>query len=318
MIGSNLVKSLVVRGDDVYVADNFWRGKRENLLNADKSDYVVSEEKIFDVDLRDFDSCAQVLRGIEVCYHLADVVAGINFVFENELFLWRSNILINSNVLQASIDNGVKDFIYVGTACSYPKEEQSQPGSRPFREEDVYPADPESSYGWSKLMGEYEVELAGKENAINTGILRLHNVYGSPAELNPSRSQVIPALCRKAILFPSESFTVWGSGNQRRAFVHVDDVVDALIRVHSLGMGKGVIQIGPPKSVSVGEIAERIVGLSSKKIPILFDKSRPEGDFDRAADGSKAERILGWTPNTSLESGLLSLYSWVEQELQVL
>ena len=75
-------------------------------------------------------------------------------------------------------------------------------------------------------MGEYEAELASETGKINVGILRLHNVYGPPSELDPTKSQVIPALCRKAILNPKESFTVWGSGNQRRSFVYIDDVIE--------------------------------------------------------------------------------------------
>ena len=76
-------------------------------------------------------------------------------------------------------------------------------------------------------MGEYECELAQKSTDINIGILRLHNVYGPPCEISPEKSQVIPALCRKAINYPKEKFIVWGSGEQRRAFLFVDDVIDA-------------------------------------------------------------------------------------------
>ena len=77
------------------------------------------------------------------------------------------------------------------------------------------------------------------------GVLRLHNVYGPFCELSPEKSQVIPALIRKALRFPKEEFLVWGSGNQRRAFVYVDDVVDALVSVVESGMNQGAIQIGP-------------------------------------------------------------------------
>ena len=79
-------------------------------------------------------------------------------------------------------------------------------------------------------MGEYEAELAYNSGLIDIEILRLHNVYGSPAELDPSKSQVIPALCRKAIEQKNEQLVVWGSGKQKRAFVHVDDVVNGFLK----------------------------------------------------------------------------------------
>ena len=78
-------------------------------------------------------------------------------------------------------------------------------------------------------MGEYEAELAFNAGLINIEILRLHNVYGTPAELDPSKSQVIPALCKKTKKNKKE-LLVWGSGRQKRAFLHVDDAVDGFIK----------------------------------------------------------------------------------------
>ena len=101
---------------------------------------------------------------------------------------------MNTNMLNAAIYNNVKKYIYVGTACSYPYEEkQSKLNPPPFKEEDAYPANPNHHMDGAKLMGEYECELASKSGLIQTGILRLYNVYGPPSEMSPERSQVIPA-----------------------------------------------------------------------------------------------------------------------------
>lgn len=315
MIGSNLVKRLVSEGHSVKVADNLWRGKVENLFESGQP--VIDLGASFsNIDLREYSNCLGASRDVDVVYHLADIVAGINYVFSNELFLFRANILMNSNMLNAAIENGVKKFIYVGTACSYPKEKQSIPDPPPFREEDVYPAHPESSYGWSKLMGEYECELAQRAGQIELGLLRLHNVYGPPCELSPEKSQVIPALCRKAILHPVEDFLVWGSGRQRRAFVYVDDVTEALCKVLDRGMNQGAIQIGPNESISIEDIARKIVAISGKRIAIKFDASRPEGDLDRTADWSKASRILHWNPAVDITNGLQKTYAWCRRSLE--
>lgn len=315
LIGSNLVKRLKGMGKEVVVVDNLWRGKLENMFENGQP-VIDLEKNFFELDLRDYSNCLKVTQDIDIIYHLADVVAGINFVFANELFLWRANLLINTHILDAAIRNKVGKYIYVGTACSYPKSKQSYLNPPPFREEDAYPAEPESSYGWSKLMGEYEANLAHKTGALDVGILRLHNVYGAPCALDTDRSQVIPALCRKAIEYPENDFIVWGSGNQKRAFVYVDDVIDAFITVLEKGMGKGVIQIGPGESMSIAEIAERIVNISGKDIPIKFDPSRPEGDMDRTADWSKAKRILGWSQKVSIVEGLERTYGWSEEYLR--
>ena len=315
LIGSNVVNRLVNEGYDVFVADNLWRGKLENLQNPIRSN-IDFDSKLFEVDLREYENCLIATKGMDVVVHLADIVAGINFVFANELFLYRSNILMNSHMLGAAIKNEVKQYIYVGTACSYPMEMQSELNPPPFKENDAYPANPESAYGWSKLMGEYECDLAQKEDKIDVGILRLHNVYGSPSDLSPEKSQVIPALCRKAINYPEEKFIVWGSGNQRRAFLYVDDVVDAIVATLDKGMNNGVIQIGPEKSHSIADIAERIARLSGKQIDIHFDPSKPEGDKDRTADSTKAREILGWQQKVSLDDGLQHTFTWASKYLK--
>ncbi len=314
-IGSNLLKHLVQKGAKVRIADNLLRGKLSNFIFNKR--YIIDvKNQFFKVDLSDFYNCKKVVEDQEIIFHLADVVAGINYVFGNELSLFQKNLMINTNMLRAAIENGKNNYIYVGTACSYPKEKQDKLNPTPLIEEDVYPANPESSYGWSKLIGEYECELAQKENLINIGILRLHNVYGPRCDFSIEKSQVIPSLIRKAINYPGEDFVVWGSGNQRRAFVYVDDVIDALISVAEKGMNKGPIQIGPNYSTSVREIAETIVSISGKKMTPHYDTSKMEGDIDRYANWSKAKEILNWSPGTSIESGLRHTYEWIKSQMQ--
>lgn len=315
MIGSNLVKKLVAEKYDVFVADNLWRGKIEYLLD-DNGSLLLPPEKFLNMDLSIYANAQYATKDIDLVIHLADVVAGINFVFANQSFLWRKNITINSNVLTASIENNVKKYLYVGTACSYPLEKQKYPNPLPLREDEAYPANPESAYGWSKLMGEYEADLAHKDDLIDVGILRLHNVYGPPCELDPQKSQVIPALCKKACEYPSNEFIVWGSGKQRRAFLHVDDVVDGIIKLMNLQQYYGAIQIGPDHSTSITDLAEMIKSISNKKFEIKYDLNKPEGDFDRVPDLSKALKILGWKTSISIYDGLESTYRWVHNKLK--
>ena len=314
LIGSTLARRLIQKGDSVVVVDNLWRGEVSNLLVGDET-WGSLGAKFFEYDLRSAKRCAEVMHGVERVIHLADIVAGINFVFENEYFVFKSNVLINSNVLDAAIKNGVREYLYVGTACSYPQHLQETIGGTPLTESDAYPAEPESSYGWSKLMGEYECLLAEKEEQIDVSVLRLHNVYGPPCEVSPEKSQVIPALCRKAVRYPSEEFVVWGSGHQRRAFVFVDDVVDAIEASLERGMSQGVIQIGAEKSHSIAEIASKIAAISGKSLEIRFDLGKPEGDKDRMADISKAKTLLDWSPKTTIDDGLSRTYQWVEKTL---
>lgn len=318
MIGSNLVKRLVKNGDTVVVVDNLWRGKKEYLQNENGEFVIDMKTNFFQIDLSIPNSLDEVFDKFKFDYifHLADVVAGIGYVFNNQGGLFRQNILINSNVIDSirAKCKDLKGYIYAGTICSFPAEKQMGVDSAPLVESDQYPANPESAYGWSKLMGEYEAFLMEKECNIPVCIPVLHNVYGSPCDYSPERSQVIPSLIRKAIDYPNEDFIVWGNGEQGRAFIYVDDVIDGLVLCLDKGLGKGIIQLGPNYCTTIKEIAQTIVKISGKDINIKFDLSKPQGDKGRRADYSKAKTLLGWEPKTSIKEGIESTYRWVESQ----
>lgn len=317
MIGANLVRRLRAEGADVVVVDNLWRGRLENLRDEDGTPLIDLERDFHRLDLAVPGALDGLLDGVDYVYHLADVVAGIGYVFDNQGSIFRQNVLINSNVVASVRERPVAGYVYVGTACSFPAHLQSGPDAAPLREDDLYPASPESAYGWSKLMGQYEAELLELERGIPVSVLMLHNVYGTPTDYSDRRGQVIPSLVRKAIAYPDEPFVVWGSGAQGRAFVHVDDVVDALVATIPAGFGHGAIQIGPDVCTSIREVAEHVVAISGKEIRVEYDLSAPEGDRGRCADYAKARALLGWSPRVALEDGLERLYSWLEPRLRV-
>lgn len=316
MIGSNLTKRLVKEGCEVYVVDNLWRGKLEYLNDDSGRPVIPLETHFFNRDLSEKDSCDDLAKNVDMIVHLADVVAGIDYVFNNQGSLFRQNMLINSNVINSArkAKNNLKGFLYVGTACSFPLTLQNTSNAIPLKEDELYPAMPESAYGWSKLMGQYETELLEKETGLPVCILMFHNIYGAPCDYG-ERSQVIPALIRKAVNYPDEPFIVWGSGEQGRAFIHVNDIIEAIWLGLNKGMGKGTIQIGPSVCTSIRDVAEMIVKISGKSIDIIYDKNRPEGDKARCADYSKAKNELGWEPKISLEEGLKLQYDWIDSQI---
>ena len=317
MIGSNLVKRLVREGHSVTVIDNLWRGKLEYLNRDDGKPVIDLDKAFFNLDLSSPSGIDDIVASQEYVIHLADIVAGIDYVFSNQGDLFRLNNLINTNVFHSVRKAGkekIKGLIYVGTACSYPLTRQNSLDVIPLKEEELVPALPESAYGWSKLMGQLEIGFLEKETGIPCCTLQFHNVYGAPCDYG-ARSQVIPALIRKAINYPEEEFIVWGSGRQGRAFIHVDDVVEALVLALEKGWGHGWIQIGPSECTSIKEIAEAVVRISGKDIVPFYDTGKPEGDKARSADYSKAKRILGWEPKVSLEDGLKQQYMWVKAQM---
>jgi len=208
MIGSNLVKKLARENNEVIVVDNLWRGKLDYLKDEDDKYVINLEKNFYAIDLSYQNSIDHLLNDIDYVVHLADIVAGIGYVFGNQSFLFRQNFLINTNVINAVKKSNIKGFLNIGTACSFPETLQNEFEAKLLEENQLYPALPESAYGWSKLMGQYETSLLRKEFNIPATSLMLHNVYGSPCDFSPERSQVIPSLIRKAIKFPNEDFIV--------------------------------------------------------------------------------------------------------------
>jgi GDP-D-mannose 3', 5'-epimerase len=315
-IGSHLVKRLLLEGADVHIIDNLWRGSLTNLDFGEKAKLDLNSN--FNLaDLSDYGKCMELIRNADIVYHLADVVAGVDYVFDHQPFVYHQNVMINTNVLWACIKNKIPNYVYVGTACSFPKSLQMKEGISAIHENQTFPADPESAYGWAKLMGEYEAELSQKNDAFNVGLLRFHNVYGPKSCFDVNRSQALPSLIRKAVKYPQEDFVVWGSGKQYRDFVYVEDVVDALMLIYEKGMNKGVIQIGSSKAVTLREAAEVIIRASGKPIDVKFDTTKPEGDRGRIAILTRAMDILDWMPATSFETGIENTYRWIEQKIRL-
>lgn len=315
MIGSNLVKRLVKEKNQVIVVDNLWRGKLDYLKDSDGKYVIDLENNFFTIDLSYQGSIDFLVKKVDYIIHLADIVAGIGYVFGNQSFIFRQNFLINTNVINSVKKSNIKGFLNIGTACSFPATLQNEFEARLLEEKQLYPALPESAYGWSKLMGQYETILLRREFNIPATSLMLHNVYGSPCDFSPQKSQVIPSLIRKAINYPKEDFIVWGSGRQGRAFIHVKDVVDAIMLALEKSWSEETIQIGPSVCTTIKEIAEAIVEISGKEIEIKYDTTKPEGDKARAANYSLAKSVLGWTPNVNLIDGLTEQYKWIMKQL---
>ena len=315
MIGSNLVRALRRQGRRVLVVDNLWRGRRENLRDEARRPLIDLRRDFYQLDLRQAGVLDRIRTPVDTVIHLADIVAGIGYVFAHEGEIFRDNLLINTHTFDWVRRRRPRVLVYVGTACSFPLELQDTRKAVALREEQLYPAHPESAYGWSKLMGTYESELLGRETGIRVTNLILHNVYGTPCDLGP-RSQVIPALACRVCRYPREEFVVWGSGRQGRAFLHVEDAVRAILLGMRKGFGAGPIQIGPGYCTTIREVAETLVRISGKKIRIQYDRTRPEGDQSRCADFRKARRVLGWSPRVGLEEGLGDLLAWVQKQIR--
>lgn len=314
LIGSHLVKELLLNGYTVIVADNFSRGTKKNLKGLD----IILET----VDLRRPAQCESLFARykFDEVYHLAAFLGGVDFIHKCPVEAFDYNITMNANVLACSRLYEINKLLFTSTACIYPVSLQTSPDSPPLKEEDDYPVEPESGYGWAKLMTEYLANAYVQEYGMKIGIVRMFNVYG-PGEAYNDDSHVIPMLCRKAIRYPKEEFIVWGDGTQTRSFIYAIDAARGIIAVMKDAINKGPVNIGTPGRITIQELAELITKIAGylyqKDITIKYDTSKPTGVIGRSADISKATSLTNWKPEVSLEEGLEATIKWISKDLGV-
>ena len=313
MIGSNLARRLVDDGCTVIGVDNLWRGTLKNInsiLECDNFSFRYA-------DLSSDHDWYRDMGSEDILIHIADIVAGIGYVFSNEWSVFQKNLLINTNVARVANFMAPARLVYLGTACSYPQEMQRSVSASKLVETDKLPADPESGYGWSKLAGEIEFRLATKDTDTRFTVLDLHNVYGWPCAYKGNTSQVIPSLINKAISSKDGKLSVWGNGQQGRAFVHVDDVVDAIKLSLQYGGDFSTFMIGPDRCTTIAEVASIIQQHPRVAIDeIVFDPSKPTGDIGRFADASLAFSELGWQSRVDFREGLHALIDQIIEDAE--
>jgi len=307
-IGSHLATTLVEMGCEVYIADNFSRARRENIKP------ISDQIHLYTVDLTNPGNCLLATRNIDYVFHLAASVGGIHYIKKENVEGSTPSLLMNTNMLEAAVQNGVERFLFTSSACIY-KEKSLELNE--FREEEDFPAEPATTYGWAKIMGEIQCKAYHLDYGIKTSSLRLFNVYGENENLDPRWSHVIPSLIRKVLFYPKEEFKVFGDGKQERAFLYVQDCVDGLL----LGMEKiedgDVVNLGSEEVVSIGNLAEMVVKLSGKGISIKYDLSGPQGTHRYCANTEKMKKVLGRRPQVPLYEGLKKTYEWIRRELYV-
>ena len=307
-IGSSLCKKLIELGSEVVVADNLSRGQKRNL------EPILDHIEFHQVDLTKMDSCLDVTKDVDLVFHLASSVGGIQYITKEKVGGLTPSLLMNTNMMEAARICDVERFLFTSSACVYRDREE---GLNRFKEEDAIPANPMTTYGWAKILGEIMCKSYHDDYGIKCSVPRIFNAYGENENLDPRWSHVIPSLIRKAILYPKEGFILFGDGMQERAFLYVQDCVDGLLLNMEKITDAEPINLGSDELISIGKLAKRIVNISVKNIKIEYDLSGPRGTNRYCADTTRMKQVLVWNPKKTLEEGLKRTYNWVLGELNV-
>ena len=289
-LGSNVVKHLLASG-----------AKQENI--------IIPRSR--DIDLRVWENCLSITKGVDLIIHLAASVGGIGYNMNNPGSLFYDNAIMGIQLMEAARQNNVGKFVAVGTICAYPKFTPI-----PFREEELwngYPEETNAPYGLAKKMMLVQAQAYRQQYGFNAIYLLPVNLYGPGDNFNPDSSHVIPALIKKFIDAKesgSDRVEVWGTGAASREFLYVEDAARGIVRAAESYDKPDPVNLGAGMEITIRDLVDLIAELTGFKGEIVWDTSKPDGQPRRMLDVSVAEREFGFRATVEFREGLKKTIEW--------
>lgn len=294
-IGSELVCQLSAAGARVVVVDNLVNGKRENLGRAgDGVDLAVE-------DVRNRDRMRDLFRGADVVYHLACL--GVRHSIHSPEENHEVNATATLRLLATAREAEVRRFVYVsssevyGTACWAPMTEE-------------HPTQPTTVYGASKLAGECYTRAYFRTYGNPTVIVRPFNAYGPRSHHEGDSGEVIPRFMLRCMA--DRPMVIFGDGSQTRDFMYVGDSARGIMVAGLVDGAVGeTVNLGTGEEITIRYLSQTVAKVVGKPdATIVQDPQRPGDVLRLCADTSKARRLIGFSPQVSLEQGLAWLRDW--------
>jgi nucleoside-diphosphate-sugar epimerase len=306
-IGGHLTASLLNDGHEVVCAD---------IKPLDKWFQIFDTNNNFTLDLKDYNNCLEVTKGVDFVYNMACNMGGMGFIENNKTECMLS-VLINTNLLRACLINRIAKYFFSSSACVYNINKQKNNYIEGLREIDAYPAMPEDGYGWEKLFSERMCKHFYEDYKLETRIARYHNVYGPIGTFDGGREKAPAAICRKFIIAKNnekKKIDVWGDGEQTRSFMFIDDCIKGTKKIFESNCHE-VLNIGSEEQVSINQMLEIIEKISNYKVEKNYQLDKPKGVRGRSSNNDLVRDKLGWNSEISLKSGLEITYKWIEKEI---
>jgi UDP-glucose 4-epimerase len=288
-IGSNVVRALLARGDDVRVLDNFSTGNRANLAG------LVDDVELVEGDLRSYERVHAAVRGVEVVFHQG-ALPSVPRSVQDPLTTTAVNVEGTLNVLLAARDEGARRVVNASSSSVY-----GNGGGLP-RVETQFP-DPISPYAVAKLAAERFCASFSRVYAMEIVSLRYFNVFGPRQDPMSQYAAVVPRFI--SAIAAGEPVTVYGDGEQSRDFTYIDNVVAAnLLAADAPDVAGAILNVATGGSTTVNELAETIGRLLDRRVEKVFEPTRDADVRASWADVDEARRRLGYEPQVALQEGL--------------
>jgi len=271
------------------------------------------ENLILDLNLKE--SCEKAAKDARVIYNLAANMGGMGFIEKNK-GLCMLSVLINTHMLQAAVKYRAERYFYASSACVYNGDKQKTFEAPSLKEEDAYPALAEDGYGWEKLFSERMCRHFREDFGLYTRVARFHNVYGPWGTWFGGREKAPAAICRKVIeakLAGKHEIEIWGTGNQTRSFMYIDDCLQGIQKIMNSEILEP-INLGSSEAVSINQLVDMVEGIAGIRLKRNYDLTAPQGVNGRNSDNTLIKKYLGWEPCIPLQTGLEKTYAWIHDQ----
>lgn len=313
------MKRILVTGSSGFIGGHLVKRLRDQGHFVVGVDLVMPKyntpDEFIQCDLRNEYSAFKVFgaHNFDEVYSLACLMGGMGYIGNPEhaydVMIGSSQVLINT--LDNAVKFGVKKIFYSSSACVYNQTLQEVTEGVSLSEDMAYPAFPDLVYGWQKLFGE-QLHQAAKDK-IDIRIARFHNIYGPEGTWYGGKEKAPAAVCRK-VLESDSVVEIWGSGQQTRSFLYIDDCIDAVLALMESDH-REPINIGSEEMVSIAQLAQMVIAISGKELRVKSIPG-PVGVMGRNSNNDVIRDVLGWNPNHSLLKGITNTYLWIKQEYE--
>jgi GDP-L-fucose synthase len=271
-----------------------------------------------ELDLRDQAAVNQWFRAHqpEYVFLVAGTVGGILANSTRPAEFIYDNLMIHGTVVHAAHVYGTKKLLYLGSSCIYPRE-----CPQPIKEEYLLTGQLEPTNEWyalAKIAGIKLCQAYRAQYGSNFISAMPTNLYGTNDNFDLAGSHVLPALIRRfheAKESSAGDVTIWGSGQPRREFLHVDDLADACVFLMEHYNANDQINVGTGEDLSIREVAEMVRDIVHPTARLIFDSSKPDGTPRKLLDVQRLHE-LGWRHKTGLREGLERTYTWFVNQLE--
>lgn len=301
-VGANLIKKLL--GRDVRIRATY--NSHAPIILDPTIEYIQS-------DLTRMEDCRQAVADMDYVFMCAANTSGAAQIWNHPLSHITPNVVMNTQMLQAAYEAGIKKYVFISSSVVYPPS-----GSRPVKEEDIFPGDPDEVYfasGWMKRYAEILCQTYAQKIKKNmpTVVIRPSNMYGPYDKYDFAVSHVTAAMIRR-VIERHNPFEVWGTGDDVRDLIYIDDFIEGTLRAFETNQDYLVVNIAAGKAYSIKDVIATLLEVDGfTDADIRYDRTKPSTIPIRLIDTSLAHNLLGFQAATTLSEGLARTIRWYRE-----